>query len=59
MTIPEIFDKHGEPYFRAAERAIVADQLSAEGGPRGRRARRRDIGPLADVMNGQPTQRPA
>jgi shikimate kinase len=27
MTIAEIFARHGEPYFRAAERAVVADQL--------------------------------
>jgi shikimate kinase len=29
MTVAEIFARHGEPYFRAAERAIVADQLNA------------------------------
>ena len=29
MTIAEIFARHGEPYFRAKERAIVAEQLSA------------------------------
>jgi len=29
MTVAEIFARHGEPYFRAAERAIVADQLDA------------------------------
>jgi shikimate kinase len=29
MTIAEIFARHGEPYFRAAERAVVADQLQA------------------------------
>ncbi len=29
MTVAEIFARHGEPYFRAAERAILADQLNA------------------------------
>ena len=29
MTVAEIFARHGEPYFRAAERAVVADQLNA------------------------------
>ena len=29
MTVAEIFARHGEPYFRAAERAAVADQLQA------------------------------
>jgi shikimate kinase len=29
LTVSEIFARHGEPYFRAAERAIVADQLRA------------------------------
>jgi shikimate kinase len=29
LTVAEIFARHGEPYFRAAERAIVADQLNA------------------------------
>ena len=29
MTVAEIFARHGEPYFRAAERAVVADQLPA------------------------------
>jgi shikimate kinase len=29
MTVAEIFARHGEPYFRAAERAVVADQLEA------------------------------
>jgi shikimate kinase len=29
MTVAEIFARHGEPYFRAAERAIVAHQLNA------------------------------
>ena len=29
MTVAEIFSRHGEPYFRAAERVIVADQLNA------------------------------
>ena len=29
MTVSEIFARHGEPYFRAAERAIVAEQLRA------------------------------
>ena len=29
MTVAEIFARHGEPYFRAAERAIVAEQLNA------------------------------
>ena len=29
MTVAEIFARHGEPYFRAAERAVVADQLKA------------------------------
>jgi shikimate kinase len=24
MTIPEIFDKHGEPYFRAGEARVIA-----------------------------------
>jgi len=24
MTIPEIFDKHGEPYFRAGEKRVIA-----------------------------------
>ena len=27
MSIAEIFAKHGEPYFRAAERAVVFEQL--------------------------------
>jgi shikimate kinase len=31
MTIPEIFDKHGEPYFRAGEARVIARLL--EGGP--------------------------
>ena len=29
MTVAEIFARHGEPYFRAAERAILVDQLGA------------------------------
>ena len=29
MTVAEIFARHGEPYFRAAERAVVADQVNA------------------------------
>jgi shikimate kinase len=29
MSVAEIFARHGEPYFRAAERGIVADQLHA------------------------------
>jgi shikimate kinase len=29
MTVAEIFARHGEPYFRAAERAVVTDQLQA------------------------------
>jgi len=29
MTVAEIFARHGEPYFRAAERNVVAEQLSA------------------------------
>jgi shikimate kinase len=29
LTVAEIFARHGEPYFRAAERAVVADQLQA------------------------------
>jgi shikimate kinase len=29
LTVAEIFARHGEPYFRAAERAVVADQLKA------------------------------
>jgi shikimate kinase len=29
LTVAEIFARHGEPYFRAAERAILADQLNA------------------------------
>src|SRR5262249_56745224 len=29
MTVAEIFARHGEPYFRAAERVVVADQLPA------------------------------
>jgi len=29
MTVAEIFARHGEPYFRAAERAVVNDQLPA------------------------------
>jgi len=29
LTVAEIFARHGEPYFRAAERAVVADQLIA------------------------------
>jgi shikimate kinase len=32
MTIPEIFDKHGEPYFRAGEARVIARLL--DGGPR-------------------------
>jgi shikimate kinase len=31
MTIPEIFDKHGEPYFRAGEARVIARLL--EHGP--------------------------
>jgi shikimate kinase len=31
MTIPEIFDKHGEPYFRAGEARVLARLL--DGGP--------------------------
>ena len=31
MTIPEIFAKHGEPYFRAGEARVIARLL--EGGP--------------------------
>jgi shikimate kinase len=31
MTIPEIFDKHGEPYFRAGEARVIARLL--ESGP--------------------------
>jgi shikimate kinase len=31
MSIPEIFDKHGEPYFRAGEARVIARLL--EGGP--------------------------
>ena len=31
MTIPEIFDKHGEPYFRAGEARVIARLLG--GGP--------------------------
>ena len=31
MTIPEIFDKHGEPYFRAGEARVIARLL--DGGP--------------------------
>lgn len=27
MTIPEIFDKHGEPYFRAGEKRVIARLL--------------------------------
>src|SRR6185312_3519729 len=27
MTIPEIFDKHGEPYFRAGEARVIARLL--------------------------------
>jgi shikimate kinase len=29
LTVAEIFARHGEPYFRAAERAILLDQLNA------------------------------
>src|SRR5262245_19161170 len=32
MTIPEIFQKHGEPYFRAGEARVIARLL--ENGPR-------------------------
>jgi len=32
MTIPEIFAKHGEPYFRAGEARVIARLL--DGGPR-------------------------
>ena len=31
MTIPEIFAKHGEPYFRAGEARVIARLL--DGGP--------------------------
>ena len=31
MTIPEIFEKHGEPYFRAGEARVIARLL--ENGP--------------------------
>jgi shikimate kinase len=31
MTIPEIFDKHGEPYFRAGEARVISRLL--DGGP--------------------------
>lgn len=31
MTIPEIFEKHGEPYFRAGEARVIARLL--DGGP--------------------------
>jgi shikimate kinase len=31
MTIPEIFEKHGEPYFRAGEKRVIARLL--ENGP--------------------------
>jgi shikimate kinase len=31
MTIPEIFERHGEPYFRAGEARVIARLL--EGGP--------------------------
>src|SRR5262245_20767196 len=40
MTIPEIFDKHGEPYFRAGEARVIATllgngpQVLATGGDR-------------------------
>lgn len=33
MTIPEIFDAHGEAYFRDGERRVIA-RLLEEGGPR-------------------------
>lgn len=33
MTIPEIFDVHGEPYFRDGERRVIT-RLLDEGGPR-------------------------
>jgi shikimate kinase len=29
MTVAEIFARHGEPYFRAAERSVVSEQLPA------------------------------
>ena len=29
LTVAEIFARHGEPYFRTAERAILLDQLNA------------------------------
>jgi len=29
MTIPEIFDKHGEPYFRAGEKRVIARLLDS------------------------------
>ena len=32
MSIPEIFEKHGEPYFRAGEARVIARLL--DGGPR-------------------------
>jgi shikimate kinase len=32
LTIPEIFEKHGEPYFRAGEARVIARLL--DGGPR-------------------------
>ena len=29
MTIPEIFERHGEPYFRAGEARVIARLLEA------------------------------
>ena len=29
MTIPEIFEKHGEPYFRAGEARVIARLLDS------------------------------
>lgn len=37
MTIPEIFESHGEPYFRDGERRVIARLIKESNGPNGRK----------------------
>ena len=41
QTVADVFARHGEPYFRAVERAVLVDQLGAA--PLRRRDRRRHV----------------
>ena len=41
LTIPEIFERYGEPYFRDGERRVMARLLA--GGPQGHRHGRRRL----------------